>query len=205
MVVNKFPTQNTIIAILCSFLLLAILVLDITKACETFGNREYDDIATHKKLPRTSCLELLVQKGWIDPNDKDEGSRKTIASDMQIARVPQSQYSTVVYPHIEACVFPERVLDIYTNTKGENIINANTCSLKGRTMDGDIVFYGLEKINGSSEIHPKGCMLDLSKVAGKADMTKFLDDVYKIKNHPYDQERIDYINMLEGKHNLLNS
>lgn len=196
-----------LIMILSTILLVFILIYDITRICraeEGFNNREYDAIASHKKPPRTSCLELLVTKGWIDPNDKEERKRKIIASDMQIARVPQSQFSTFVYPHIEACIFPEKTLGVYTNTKGENIIHADTCVLQGKTNDGDLVFYGLEKIDTSSEIRPSGCLIDLSKIS-KKDMTTFLDDVYEIKYHPYHQERTDYINLLESKHNLINS
>jgi hypothetical protein len=166
---------------------------------EGFSSKDYAAV-TAEKPPRNNCLSLLVQKKWISPKDR---KRANIASDMQIARAIQSQYSSYVYPHIESCVLPESMFDLYTNNKGQNSIDAETCAIKGKTVEGDLIYYGLEKVGPSSEIEPKGCMFDFSRSTGKADLLRFLDDMYKLKYYPHEKEKREYDALL-NKHNLSN-
>jgi hypothetical protein len=184
------------------FLVIFIMVAyDIVNQCrrEGFSSKDYVAV-TAEKPPRNNCLSLLVQKKWISPKDK---KRANIASDMQIARAIQPLYSSYVYPNIESCVLPESMFDLYRNNKGQNSIDAETCVIKGKTVDGDLIYYGLEKVGPSSEIHPKGCMFDFSRSTGKDDLLRFLDDMYKIKHYPYEKEKREYDALL-NKHNLPN-
>ena len=189
-------------ALWCIFILviLIMVVYDILQSChEGFSSKDYADV-TAEKPPRNNCLSLLVQKKWLSPKDK---RRAKIASDMKIARSLQSQYSSYVYPNIEACVLPENMFDLYTNNKGRNSIDAETCTIKGQSAGGDLIFYGLEKVDPSSEIEPKGCLFDFSKSTGKADFLRFLDDMYKLKYYPYEKKAAEY-KMLQDKHILPN-
>ena len=189
-------------ALWCVFILVILLmvVYDILHHCrEGFSSKDYADV-TAEKPPRNNCLSLLVQKKWLSSKDK---KRANIASDMQIARAIQSQYSSYVYPNIESCVLPESMFDLYTNNKGKNVIDAETCTIKGQTAAGNLIFYGLEKVGPSSEIEPKGCMFDFSKSTGKADLLRFLDDMYKLKYYPFEKEAIEY-KKLHDKHILPN-
>ena len=189
-------------ALWCIFILVILLmvVYDILNNCrEGFSSIDYANV-TAENPPRNNCLSLLVQKKWLSPKDK---KRANIASDMQIARAIQSQYSSYVYPNIEACVLPESVFDLYTNNRGKNVIDAETCAVKGQAASGDLIFYGLEKVGPSSEIKPNGCMFDFSKSTGKAEFLRFLDDMYKLKHYPYEKEAKEY-KMLHDKHILPN-
>jgi len=160
---------------------------------------EYKDLTSGKAPPNGSCVNLAAQKGWINPNDEsaETKARKEILADFEIARVPQDLFSTTIYPNLEACTIHNNVIDLYYNTKGQNIIDPNTCLMRGVTADDAVVYHQMKRIHDNDPLTPKGCLIDLSTM-DRASFNQLVDDAYQLKKYPELRERKEYQKQLDS-------
>lgn len=174
-------------------LVLLLLVALLNPNIETFTWSEYPVISEGLKPPHNSCVNLLASKGWIDMKDKSlkAQERKSIIADMEITRIPQTLFSNTIHPNIDACTFGNDVMSLYYNAKGRNIIDPNTCEMRGITADNVYVNHQLEKISSHSPLNPKGCMINFEGM-DKASFEKLVDDAYKLKMYPELKEKKEY-------------
>lgn len=174
-------------------LLVILLVSVLNNNVEGFMLDEYPALAEGIKPPEGSCINLLVGKGWVDLDDDSPGAkeRRSIIADMEVARVAQNMFSNTIHPNIHSCAFGKDVIDLYYNAKGSNIIDPETCEMRGVTIDGELIYHQLEKIDSSSPIHPKGCMIDLERTDQRS-FEKLTEDAYKLKMYPELKEKNEY-------------
>lgn len=182
-------------------LVLLLLVALLNQNIENFTWSEYPVLSEGIKPPNNSCIDLLANKGWLDMNDKSlkTQERKNIIADMEITRIPQTLFSQTIHPNVDACTFGNDVINLYYNAKGRNIIDPNTCEMRGKTADNQYVYHQLQKVASFSPLNPKGCMINL-ETTDKDSFYELVDDAYQLKMYPDLKEKKEYKQALIDLH-----
>lgn len=165
---------------------------------EKFVSDDYIRISSGKYPEDSSCIQLAIEKNLINTNDIDQKTkeRMSILADMEIARIEQTQFDSTIRPNANACVFTDNVMNMYSSNKGKNKLDKNTCTLTGSTVDYKNIYHQLKPTDMTTNITPKGCMLDMDVIT-KPELNKFLDDAYQIKNYRDMKSIRDYKNAME--------
>lgn len=174
-------------------LILIVIVALLNSNKEHFAIYEYPALSEGITPPLNSCINLLETKGWVNLNDESPKAkeRRNIVADMEVSRIPQTLFSKTIHPNVDGCTLGEDVIDLYYNAKGRNIIDPNTCEMRGITADNEYVHHQLQRVDSSSPLNPKGCMINLEGI-DKASFEKLLDDAYKLKMYPELKEKKEY-------------
>jgi|UniRef100_A0A6C0BET1 hypothetical protein len=181
-----------VIIVLFVILLVLVAVMHTWKVSKEAFN-EYQHLFSNMIPDRNSCIKILEEKGWFNPNDTSlkNKERKSIIADFETTRVAQPLYSSVIFPHVEACTIANDVIDLYNNNRGVNIIDKDTCVMKGNTVDNKLVYHKMTPVESSSVYHPKGCMIELDKM-NKKEFYNLIDDAYQLKMYPELLEKKEY-------------
>ena len=180
-------------AVLLLLVLLIAVIAIVPRETERFETNEYKYIPTMAEAAYGSCVDLVADKGWINPKDTSEQNKRRldILTDMAVSRAPQTQLASTVYPNVDACTLTKQTVGIYNNNAGRNFIDPNTCVMKGVTAAGDSVYHELDVVDSAVPVKPEGCMVDLEK-QGRDGLMKLLDDAYQLKMYPDIKEKADY-------------
>ena len=180
------------------FVILLILVACMTpSSIEKFISDDYIRISSGEYPTDGSCIQLAAEKGFINTKDTDQKTKErlSILADMEIARIEQTQFDSTVRPNVNACIFTDNAMNMYSTNLGKNKLDKSTCTLTGTTVNNQQVYHQLKPLGMKTNITPNGCMLDMDAIT-KPELDKFLDDAYHIKNYGDLKQIRDYENAM---------